>query len=163
MEGMEGIQLAPFSIYIDSDACPRLVKEVIFKAALKQKIATFLVANRFMDTPKTPWIKPIVVDAGPDVADQYIVDQVKKYDLVVTADIPLAAGALAKGGIVIDHRGKEFDKNNISEMLSFREFSADLRETGIETSQPKPFGPKDREAFANSLNRCLTLLFNRLK
>ncbi|MDX2470130.1 MAG: YaiI/YqxD family protein [SAR324 cluster bacterium] len=160
---MEEYDLAAFTLFIDADACPRLVKEVIFKAALKQKIPTFLVANRFSETPKTPWIKPIVVDAGPDVADAYIVDNVNAGDLVVTGDIPLAALLLAKKAMVIDHRGKEFNNNNINEMLSFRDFSADLRESGIETAGPKAFTPKDREAFANALNRCLTLIFNRLK
>ena len=159
---MEEYNLAPFTLFVDADACPRLVKEVVFKAVLKQKIPTFLVANRFSDTPKTPWIKPIVVDAGPDVADAYIVDHIAEGDLAITADIPLAALLLAKKAMVIDHRGKEFNKNNINEMLSFRDFSAELRESGVETADPKAFTPKDREAFANALNRCLTLIFNKI-
>ena len=154
-------ELAPFTLYVDGDACPGQVKELIFRAAFKRRIPTLLVANRLLDTPKTRWIKPIVVEAGPDQADAYIVEHISMDDLVVTADIPLAAQILAKGALAIDHRGKEFTESNIRGALAMRNFSTDLREAGIMTPGPKAFGSKDRDGFANALDRCLTRLFNR--
>ena len=101
--------------------------------------------------------------AGPDEADAWIIAQVKPGDLVVTADIPLAAQALAKGAMVLDHRGKEFVEANIRERLALRDFSANLRESGVQTAGPAAFGPKDREAFANGLNRCLTRMQKNIR
>jgi len=151
--------LAPFILYIDADACPRPVKELIFKASLKRRVPVIMVANRLSDTPRTRWIKPVVVPAGPDEADAYIVDHCNPGDLVITADVPLASQVLAKGAMAIDHRGKEFNQNNIRERLAMRDFSADLREAGIDTPGPKAFTPKDKEGFANALDRSLTRAF----
>jgi len=153
--------LAPFILYIDADACPRAVKELIFRASIKRRVPVVMVANRVMETPKTRWVTSVVVSAGPDVADAYIVEHVVPGDLVVTGDIPLASLLLAKKALAVDHRGREFTESNIRERLSIRDFSADLREAGIETSGPKAFSPKDKESFANTMDRCLTRLFNR--
>ena len=150
--------LASFTVYVDDDACPRLVKEIIFKASIKKRFPVLLVANRVSETPKTRWIKAVVVEAGPDKADEYIAEHITKGDLAITADIPLAAQIVEKGCMVIDHRGKEFKTDNIKQILAMRNFSADMREVGVETSSQRPFGPKDREGFANALNRCLTRL-----
>ncbi|MDT8447824.1 MAG: YaiI/YqxD family protein [bacterium] len=152
--------LAPFTLYIDGDACPRAVKEVIFKACIKRRVPVCLVANRMVEIPKIRWIEAVVVEAGPDVADAYIAEKIGPGDLSVTADIPLAAQILAKGAMAIDHRGREFTQSNIRERLSIRDFSAELREAGTQTGGPKAFGPKEREAFANALDRCLTRRFN---
>jgi len=153
--------LSDFILYIDADACPRVVKELIFKASIKRRVPVVMVANRVVETPKTRWITAVTVPAGPDVADQYIVDHVKPGDLVITGDIPLAALVLEKKVLAVDHRGKEFTGSNIKERLSIRDFSADLREAGVQTGGPKAFSPKDREGFANALDRCLTRLLNR--
>lgn len=153
--------LALFTLFVDGDACPAQVKELIFRTALKRRVPTLLVANRLLEVPKTRWIEAVVVEEGPDQADAYIVEKLVPGDLVVTADIPLASLALEKGAVAIDHRGAEFTEANIREKLAFRNLSADLREAGIQTSGPKAFGPKDREKFANALDRCLTRLFNR--
>jgi len=153
--------LAPFILYIDADACPRAVKELIFRTSIKRRVPVVMVANRVIETPRTRWITSVVVDAGPDQADAYIVEKAVPGDLVITGDIPLAALVLAKKALAIDHRGREFTEANIRERLSIRDFSADLREAGIETSGPKAFSPKDKEGFANALDRCLTRLFNR--
>jgi len=154
-------ELAPFTIYVDADACPGPAKQLIFKAALKRRIPTLLVANRVLDRPKTRWIEAVVVEAGPDKADEYIVEHITLGDMAITADIPLAAQVLEKGALAIDHRGKEFTESNIREWLAMRDFSADLREAGIQTSGPKAFGPKDRDGFANALDRCLTRLLKK--
>ncbi len=153
--------LAPFCIYIDADACPKLVKEVVFKAAIRQRVTVWLVANRVLATPKIRWIHAVVVESGPDQADAYIIEKVQQNDLAVTADIPLAAQVLAKGAIAIDHRGREFTQANIHDLLAMRDLSTDLREAQIQTSGPKALGLKDKEAFANALNRCMTRLLNR--
>jgi len=158
---LEDLELAPFILYIDADACPKLVKELIFKAAIKRRIPVLLVANRVLEIPRCRWIKFHVVEAGPDQADAYIVEKCVPGDLVVTGDIPLASLVLAKGTLAIDHRGKEFTPSNIRERLAMRNFSADLREVGIETSGPKALNAKDKEGFANALDRCLTRLFNQ--
>jgi len=158
---MSEIILAPFTLYVDADACPGQVKELIFRGAMKRRVPTLLVANRYMETPKTRWITASTVEAGPDKADDYIVEHLSKGDLVVTADIPLAAQAIVKGALVIDHRGKEFTKSNIHGSLATRDLSTELREAGIMTGGPKALGPKERDHFANALDRCLTRLFNQ--
>lgn len=150
--------LAPFTIYVDADACPRAIKEVFFKAAIKQRIPLIMVANRWSETPKIRWFQSVVVEAGPDEADRYIAEKAQPGDLAITADIPLAAQLVDKGVTVIDHKGREFTQQNVKQLLGLRDFSAEMREAGIETAQHKPFSPKDREAFANGLNRCVCRL-----
>ncbi|OGH08755.1 MAG: hypothetical protein A2600_12295, partial [Candidatus Lambdaproteobacteria bacterium RIFOXYD1_FULL_56_27] len=145
--------LAPFVLYIDGDACPRAVKELIFRAIVKRKVRTVLVANKGMETPRILWIEAVVVESGPDKADAYIVEHCLPGDLVVTGDIPLASQVLAKRALAIDHRGKEFTESNIRERLAMRDFAADLREAQINTAGPKPFGAKEKEGFANALDR----------
>jgi uncharacterized protein YaiI (UPF0178 family) len=145
-------------IWIDADACPRAVKEVIFKNCFRLKVPVTLVANSYMNVPLDPLVQFIQVDQGADVADQYIVDHVSETDLVITADIPLADLIVKKGAIAINPRGEEYTEENISERLSMRNFMQDLRDSGMDTGGPAPYGPKDKEQFSNALNRLLTKL-----
>jgi uncharacterized protein len=150
-----------FKIWIDADACPKVVKEVIFKASFRMKIQVILVANNYMSTPQDSLISSIQVEKGDDVADFYIVENVSEHDLVITADIPLASLVIAKGATAINPRGEIYTEENISERLSIRDFMHDLRETGVVTGGPPPFGVKDKTEFANSLNRILDQLLKK--
>jgi uncharacterized protein len=145
-------------IWIDADACPKVVKELVFKASFRLEVSVTLVANSYMAVPPSPLINSIQVDQGADVADQYIVEHVEKDDLVITADIPLAAFVVEKGATAINPRGELYTEENVRERLSVRDFMQDLRDSGVDTGGPAAFGPKDKEAFANSLNRLLTQL-----
>jgi len=143
-------------IWIDADACPKMVKEVIFKASFRLKIPVSLVANSYMTVPQGGLISSIQVDKGADIADFYIVENVSETDLVITADIPLAALIVEKGATAINPRGELYTEENVRERLSMRDFMKDLRDGGVNTGGPLAFGPKDKERFANALNRILT-------
>ncbi len=145
-----------FKIWIDADACPRPVKEIIFKASYRLKVPVFLVANNYIPTPPESLIRSIQVEKGADVADFYIVEHATKDDLVITADIPLAALIVEKGAKAINPRGELYSEENIKERLSIRNFMQDLRDGGVNTGGPAPFGLKDKEKFANSFNSLLT-------
>ena len=148
-----------FKVWIDADACPKVIKEHIFKICLKQQIPVCLVANSYLNVPLSPLITTVQVDKGADVADQYIVDHVSASDLVITADIPLAAFIVEKGATAINPRGELYTEDNIRERLSIRDFMQELRDTGVDTGGPAPFGTKDKEAFANSFNKLITQLY----
>ena len=150
-----------FKIWIDADACPKVVKEVIYKASFRLKIQVTLVANNYMTTPNDSLISFVQVDKGDDVADFYIVENVSENDLVITADIPLASLVIKKGAMAINPRGELYTEDNISERLSIRDFMHELRETGVVTGGPPPFGVKDKAEFANSLNRILDQLIKK--
>ncbi len=143
-------------IWVDADGCPNAVKEMIFKAAKRRAVQTTLVANRVVGHPQSPWISSIVVASGMDVADDWIADHVEATDLVITSDIPLAARVVELGATGINPRGEEYTEANVRERLSVRDFMADLRETGVRTGGARPFGPRDRQNFANALDRILT-------
>ncbi len=144
-------------IWVDGDACPKPVKDILFRAAERAEIKLTLVANRALHTFPSPWVSAVVVPSGFDVADQYIVDQVAACDLVITADIPLAAQVVDKGGLVLTPHGVRYGKENIREALALRDFMATLRESGVQTGGPAAFGPSDRQAFANALDRLLAM------
>lgn len=145
-------------IWIDADACPKIVKDAVFNASSRLKIETYLVANSYISIPMSPYLKFIQVEKGADVADKYIVDHVNAKDLVITADIPLASFVIEKEAIAIDPRGEVYTEENISERLSIRNFMQELRDSGSDTGGPPPLGPKDKEKFVNSLDRLLTSL-----
>ena len=145
-------------IWIDADACPKVIKEHVFKIAASKNIPVTLVANSGMWIPTSPLINLIHVDQGADVADSYIVEHADKKDLIITADIPLAALIVELGALAINPRGEIYTEENISERLSIRDFMQELRDGGLETGGPAPFGTKDKAAFANSLNRILSKL-----
>ena len=148
-------------IWIDADACPKMVKEVIFKASFRLNVPVCLVANTYMQVPLAPHISSIKVDKGADMADFYIVENLCSEDLVVTADIPLASAVIDKGALAINPRGELYSEENISERLSVRDFMQGLRDSGIDTGGPAPLGPKDKAAFTNSFDRILTKMLKR--
>lgn len=143
-------------IWIDGDACPRVVKEVLYRAATRRQIELVLVANKPLVIPRSRWIQRIQVGAGADVADAEIVRLLEAGDLVITADIPLAAQVIEKGGLVLDPRGEALTAENIGARLSLRNFMDDLRSNGVDTGGPSAFSAADRQAFANQLDRFLT-------
>lgn len=146
----------PGKIWIDADACPKAIKEIVFKAAHRVNTALMLVANAYQTIPHSDLIRLVIVDKGLDVADQYIIDHVEAHELVITADIPLAAKIVEKGAIAINPRGEIYTEENIGEILSMRDFMKELRDGGTITGGPAVFGPKDVQQFANSLNKLLT-------
>ena len=143
-------------IWIDADACPKLIKDHVFKIAASKGIPVTLVANSGMWIPNSPLINLVTVDQGADVADNYIVEHSAVEDLIITADIPLAALIVEKGAIAINPRGEVYTEENISERLSIRDFMQELRDSGQDTGGPAPFGKRDKAEFANSLNRILS-------
>lgn len=144
-------------IWVDADAAPRDVKDIVSRAALRLELTTHLVANQRLQTPaNNPFVTSVVVAGGPDVADDHIVDHAEPGDLAVTADIPLASRLVDKGVRVVDPRGEEYSVANIGERLSIRDFMDQLRSTGVETGGPDAFGPKEKRAFAATFDRLLT-------
>ena len=144
------------TIWIDADAAPKAVKEIVFRAAIKRRVTVVLVANSFMQTPRFRWISAVRVGAGLDVADDYIAEHCERGDLVITADIPLAAQVVDKGAIVLRFRGQVLDAANVKQRLAMRDLMDDLRGCGVTTGGPPPFGPLDRQRFANSLDRYIS-------
>ena len=140
-------------IWVDADACPKVIKEILFRAANRKSLPTTLVANQLIPVPKSPFIKAIQVPSGFDVADNFIVQRANIGDLVITADIPLAARVVEKGAQALDPRGKVYDKNNIGQVLSMRNFMDELRGRGVETGGPSGFGQKEKFNFANALDK----------
>lgn len=143
------------SIWIDADACPKAVKEVIFKAAKRTKIECFVVANQFMSLPANPLVKRIVVEQGFDKADNVIEESVVSGDIVVTADLPLAEACLNKKASVISPRGELFSLNTIKQKLALRDFNEVMRGSGLHSKGMKPLSAKDVTQFANQLDRSL--------
>lgn len=142
-------------IWVDADACPKVIKEILFRAAERTNTRVTLVANQFLATPPSPLIKAVQVPAGFDIADNHIVQHVNAGDLVITADIPLAAEVVEKAGIALNPRGELYTRENIRQRLNMRDFFETLRSSGIETQGPKSFSEQDRRAFANQLDRLL--------
>lgn len=143
------------SIWVDADACPGAIKEILFRAAQRAAIPLTLVANRLLQVPPSPWIKAMQVEHGFDVADEEIVRRVAPRDLVVTADIPLAAAVLAKGAQALSPRGELFSPETIAAQLTLRDFMDTLRASGVQTGGPATFSQADRKAFASQLDRWL--------
>ncbi len=143
------------TLYIDADGCPKVVKEILFRASERTAIPLTVVANKSLWTPDIPSINKVVVPQGLDVADQWIADHAEPGDLVITADIPLAAKVIAKGAEALSPHGELFDSENIGERLSVRDFLAELRSGGVVTGGPPTFTQANRQAFANALNRIL--------
>jgi uncharacterized protein len=143
------------AIWVDADACPVVIKEILFRAADREKIRVTLVANQWLRTPPSPFIHSVQVPGGFDVADGEIVRRVVAGDMVVTQDIPLAALVLEKGALALNPRGELYTRETIAQRLSMRNFMEELRGTGVDTGGPAAFGQRDRQAFANALDRWL--------
>lgn len=141
-------------IWVDADACPKPVKEILFRAAHQRQVPVTLVANQLINVPASPFIKSLQVGSGFDVADDYIVESLVSGDLVITADIPLSAEAIAKGAAVISPRGEQHTKDTIGARLNMRDFMETMRSSGVVMQDgPPPFSQQDRQAFANALDR----------
>lgn len=142
-------------IWVDADACPKAIKEILFRAAKRAQVQVTLVANQSLRTPASQHIKSLQVSSGFDVADNEIVRQVAAGDLVVTADIPLAAQVVDKGAHALNPRGELYTPDNVKARLNLRDFMATLRDSGVNTGGPAPLSQGDRQAFANHLDRLL--------
>lgn len=142
-------------IWVDADACPGTVKEILYRAAERTGVELILVANRPLRTPRSDQVRSIRVAGGFDVADRKIVELIEPGDLVVTADIPLAADVVEKGGLALNPRGVLYTEENVGECLALRDHADQLRSIGIDTGGPPAFSKSDRQAFANHLDRIL--------
>lgn len=145
-------------IWVDSDACPRAIKEIALKAAQRLKLTITFVANQAQHLPRADTVRFVQVDKGQDVADSYIVAHAQLGDLVITQDIPLAAELVAKNIHAINPRGELYTPANVRERLNMRDFMDGMRGAGLVTGGPPPFNEKDKQLFANSLDRLLTKL-----
>jgi len=144
-------------IWVDADACPVVVKEILFRAADRTKTLVTLVANQYIRVPNSEYIKTVQVPSGFDVADNEIVKRAAVGDLVITADIPLAAEIIEKGAHALNPRGEMYSTENIRSLLNMRDFMDTMRSSGVDTSGgPPPLNQSDRQAFANQLDRFLT-------
>ena len=143
-------------IWVDADACPNVIKEVLYRAADRTKTQVTFVANQSLRVPPSPWLKSLRVPAGFDVADNEIVKRVEPGDLVITADIPLAAEVLEKGGAALNPRGERYSPATIREKLTMRDFMDTMRASGVQTGGPAAMSPRDRQQFANALDSWLT-------
>jgi uncharacterized protein YaiI (UPF0178 family) len=142
-------------IWADADALPGPIRDILFRAAERTQRVLVLVANKNLRVPASRFIRFERVKPGADVADNFIVQSMEAGDLVVTADIPLAAAVVGKGGLALDPRGELYDENSVSERLSYRNFMHDLRADGVQTGGPKPIDARARQDFANALDRLL--------
>jgi uncharacterized protein YaiI (UPF0178 family) len=144
-------------IWVDADACPVVVKEILFRAADRTKTLVTLVANQYIRVPNSDYIKTVQVPSGFDVADNEIVKRAAAGDLIITADIPLAAEVIEKGAHALNPRGEMYSTENIRSLLNMRDFMDTMRSSGVDTSGgPPPLNQSDRQAFANQLDRFLT-------
>jgi len=142
-------------IWVDADACPAVVKDMLYRAADRVKVHVVLVANRALRTPPSPYIRSVQVGQGFDVADRHIAEAVAPGDLVVTADIPLAAAVVERDAFALDPRGAFYSRENVRELLDLRNFMETMRSSGLVTGGPPAYGHADRQAFANRLDRFL--------
>ncbi|MGB5299935.1 MAG: YaiI/YqxD family protein [Thiogranum sp.] len=147
-------------IWVDADACPNVVKDILFRAAQRVQVLTILVANQLIRTPPSRYISKVQVRAGFDEADKYIAEAVEPGDLVITADIPLASQVIDKGGYALNPRGELYTRDNIRQRLGLRNFMEELRGSGVNTGGPPSLSQSDRQAFANELDRFLTRSLN---
>jgi hypothetical protein len=143
-------------IWVDADACPNAIKEILYRVADRIPVMVTLVANQALQIPRSSNIRTVQVPSGFDVADSHIVEKSKPGDLVITADIPLAAELTPRGRIVLNPRGELYSEENIRERLNMRDFLDTLRGSGVTTGGPAPFSQADRMAFANQLDRLLS-------
>ena len=142
-------------IWVDADACPKVIKDILFRAATRTKIPLTLVANQTLHVPPSPFIRSVQVGAGFDVADNEIVKRVSAGDLVITSDLPLAAEVIEKSGHVLSHRGEWYSAANIGPLLNMRDFMDNLRASGVQTGGPDSLSQRDRQQFAAALEKWL--------
>ena len=148
-------------LWVDADACPRVIKEIVFRASERLNLPVLLVANKSLAKHHSRLVESIVVPEGFDVADDYIAERSALEDVVITADIPLAARIVAKGGVALDPRGELYTEENVGERLAMRDLMMELRSGGLVQGGPSQFGMTDRQRFASSLDRLLTHMQRR--
>lgn len=144
------------TIWVDADACPGVIKDILYRAAERVSLQLVLVANRALQVPRSPWIRMVQVPRGFDVADNHIVELVVSGDLVITADIPLAAAVVGKGACALNPRGELYTRDNVQGLLDMRNFMDSLRSSGVETGGPPALNSNDRQTFAAQLDRWIT-------
>lgn len=152
---MSDSESIPPQIWVDADACPGVIKDILFRAAERAQVHVTLVANQWIRCPTSRYIRALQVQGGFDVADSEIVERMHAGDLVVTQDIPLAARVIEKRGVAVNPRGERYSAENMAERLSMRNFMEELRGAGVQTGGPPAFHARDRQAFANQLDRWL--------
>jgi uncharacterized protein YaiI (UPF0178 family) len=145
----------PMQIWVDADACPAVIKDILYRVAERTQIQVTLVANQLLRVPGSKFVRSVQVPSGADVADAEIVERLNPGDLVVTGDIPLAALVLEKGGFALNPRGDFYTKDTIAQQLTMRAFMEELRSGGVDTGGPAAFSQSDRQQFANALDRHL--------
>ena len=143
------------NIWVDADACPKSIKNILFRVAIKRQVKIYFVANSLLQLPESDYINFILVEHGPDIADNKIVEDSSEGDLVITADIPLAVKVVAKGALGLDPRGRIYDKSNIGGISDIRDFMNTLRNDGVVTGGPNSFSNKDSGKFANALDKLI--------
>jgi uncharacterized protein YaiI (UPF0178 family) len=144
------------TIWVDADACPGVIKDILYRAAERVSMQLVLVANRALQVPRSPWIRMVQVPRGFDVADNHIVELVVSGDLVITADIPLAAAVVGKGACALNPRGELYTRDNVQGLLDMRNFMDSLRSSGVEIGGPPALTSNDRQTFAAQLDRWIT-------
>jgi uncharacterized protein YaiI (UPF0178 family) len=147
------------TIWVDADACPGVIKDMLYRAAQRASLKLTLVANRALQVPRSPWISMVQVPRGFDVADNHILEMAAAGDLVITADIPLAAAVVGKGASALNPRGELYTRDNVQGLLDMRNFMDTLRSSGVETGGPPALSNNDRQAFAAELNRWIARQF----
>ncbi len=145
------------TIWVDADAMPRAAKDILIRASQRRKVPVIMVANRYVDNQGAALVSSIQVSQGPDVADDYIVENCGPGDLVISADLPLASRAVEQGAIVLQPRGRILDEDNVDELRSLRDASEELRSGGVITGGPPPFDGAAKQRFANALDRWITM------
>lgn len=143
-------------IWVDADACPKIIKEIIFRASKRTKIISTFVSNHLISLPKSVSIKRVIVSPGFDVADQYIIEHAEPNDLVITSDIPLANEVIKKGAHALSHRGTHYTQRNMSQHMANRDFFGSLRDCGLLSGGPSTIAKKDLQLFANGLDKIIT-------
>ena len=150
-------------IWIDGDACPRQIKEVVYRTSEREQLEVTVVANSYQKLPKYNKIKLVIVSAGLDKADEHIIEKIKPQEIVITADIPFAAEAISKKAYVITPSGEELNKDNIGERLSMRNFFDELRSSGQHSTRNAEFNPQQKRNFANAFDRILSITLRKEK
>jgi uncharacterized protein YaiI (UPF0178 family) len=158
--GRHSVERSKMKIWVDADACPVVVKEILFRAAQRAKVPMTLVANQSVSVPASPYITTLRVASGFDVADNEIVQRVKEGDLVITSDIPLAAEVIEANALALSPRGELYTADNVRSRLNIRDFMDTMRASGVQSGGPAPLNQRDRQAFANHLDRLLTARSN---
>ncbi len=154
------LESPPMKMWVDADACPGPIKDLILRAARRLQVPAVFVANKHIGLPDSPYLSAVRIGADPEAVDQYLVRQAREGDLVVTQDIPLASALVRKGVVVITPRGELHTGENIGERLAMRNFMQEIREAGVITPPHKPFSSRDKQRFSDTLDRELTRLFN---